>query len=163
MTITELQQGRVYFAQKLCSIGNGIGDVDSIGDYSSSAVFRKFTPAAGTSYVVNRLTVCIADKTNFSVDTFGGVLALTNGIKVEFTVGGVTTELTLNARPISNQDLFFLFQDVSMLSLASSEELVVATIRLGQKFSFNDESKITLNDNFTGLDKHAYAVSGFRV
>lgn len=165
-----------YLAQYLSTNGDGTGTVQAVGNYATAQDFY-LQPAIDQVIAINRLIVYIQDAIagGFNPALYGGMAALTNGI-----TGGIysaSDDLLWAVTPSipikTNGQWMRLCFDVSKLDNNQNLALAVRwTFDRGIPKAHGQEGKtpivlrdqqklkLTLNDDFTGLQDHTFMLQG---
>ena len=160
---------RSPFVHYLDTNGDGTGDTDAIGDYSTTPAVFYFQPAAGITVEVTKLMIHIADKGAFDVDGYGAIAGgLTNGVVISFYRLGQLALLLTDGAPIKNNaDMSHLNTDYRLTNYSSnygssSVSLDVAAFQtsLLMHGDLQDQLRVELSDSFVGLDDHHFILYG---
>jgi hypothetical protein len=156
------------FSQCLTVNGDGTGSKDMAQDFSGGAQDFFIKNHAGIEDLsLFHATVTILFPGKIEFDKYGNLDALTNGIKVSITDqdddeieslagGGVIKDIT---------DWFLHAPQETVLDSIANKTLIVlrwdfrehgSPIRLREGWSL----RLTLNDNFSGLDRHVACIKG---
>lgn len=158
-------------AQKLSSISSmseGIYEADTLrtpGGIQSmnvpaslvSPVEYTYTPPAGETWYVERLSAYLADNTNFLYAGFGGLAALANGIQIEYKSRGVVRTLVtiqeniafttfFGDNPMNIYDTALVTSTRVQKGCAKFERRIVLDQTQGDYF------KVRIRDNLTNLE-----------
>ncbi len=150
--------------------GDGTGDVNGNGNYSSSATEFKITTPANEIYELHRMLVQIRDSGALSADDYGNVAELSNGVSVyvKNASGDIVNTLTDTITVKSNSDWSRQCYDVNVDDYGNGNNFVSvrwtfantgSRLRLPAGYSFN----VLLNDNLSGLVSHYFQVQGFTI
>lgn len=158
----------VHIAKYASTNGDGTGTVSAIGDYSGSPVTRFYVePPAGQSYSITRLLWSCED-TGMSAAEYGGIAALTIGVKIytENSAGDLMANLTEESIK-SNGDWSKTCYDLNLTSYGAGNEVMTARwtfTKMGTSIKLQSGQKIVveLADNFTGLVDHKFLFQGTR-
>ena len=149
----------------LCKYARNGGSVSATGDYSGATTSFTIAPPGDDVWLIYRLLVHIQDSGTFDAEKYGNGITLTNGIEVKIYRDGVERlDLTDGVPVLDNSHWARLCYDFKVLSEGNGDE--VGGVRwtfsepLGLDGSENDELRIELNDNFTGLTSHAFLAQG---
>lgn len=149
--------------------GDGTGEDNLIQDYSAAAGVARISPAAGEIFQIERMIVFIQDTGNFSASGYGNLGALTNGLVLEYDCGGAVHPLV--EEPIqSNAEWAAQCYDARYDNYGTGDNMLFARwtfakagapiILSGDR---NEEVRLHLNDNFTGLVKHQFLLQGLYI
>jgi hypothetical protein len=89
-----------YVNQFLTLNGDGTGEADMIGDYSSAEKIFYLEVPSGYTINVNRLLVLVQDTGAFDAAKYGNNVTLTAGIILEITNGSDVVQNILTPRPV---------------------------------------------------------------
>lgn len=164
---------KTIFSRQADTVGNGTGDFNAIGNYSSGGlgetIFR-IAPGAGEVYRITRMLVGVYDSSGMQCQEYGNLgSALTNGVVVRVHNGTSTLiDLTDNLPIKYNGQWGALCYDADVKSWGNGNELLVARWtfeRAGQPIRLdgdnNEELQVVLNDNMTGLIEQTFTVQGY--
>ena len=157
----------VHHSQFASSNGDGTGDYNLIGDYSTPANFD-VVPASGKIFVVTRVMITVEDSGTFNGEGYGVLAALTNGVVVTLRdASGVVATLTPD--PVKrNLDWGTLCYDISFTDgFASNQALLARWTFAKEKRSglILDQRKglfirVALSDDLQGLINHKFLFKG---
>lgn len=149
--------------------GDGSGTKIATGDYSGGATDFYIQPAASETFEIARLIVHIKDQNNFSADSYGKDITLTNGISI-VTEGNQGQDLCDGIPIMTNADWGRLSYDIEDITFGSGSDFVNVRwtfSKFGQplilKGAENDKLIVRLNDSFTGLLDHTFMVQGLNL
>ena len=152
--------------------GDGTGDANAIGDYSSTVTdFLISHPAsAPTNLFINRLIVHIEDTNNWSADNYGNLSGpLTNGISILKLDGNLQVSQTVTeADPIKSNAHWGKFcYDVNLVSFGSGNDFFQVRWTLAKsgypaRLAPGESFAVRLNDDFTGLVQHTFNFQGWK-
>jgi len=168
----------VYLSQFLSTDGAGGGQVDAIGDYSSSEGIFYITPPAGHKYFISRIIVFIEDIGAFDSGKYGKDLVLGSGVNLTSTVSGNTRSLT-PIPVLTNSQWGQYCYDISLHSFGGGQVNGVMVVRWTATKALppgldaldanilmlheNDVLEMHLNDDFSNLVGHRFIVQGVDV
>jgi hypothetical protein len=170
-----------YYNEFVSLNGDGTGEIDMVGDYSSSEGIFYLTPGGASKLLINRLIVTVQDTGAFDAAKYGNNVTLTAGIVVEHVDSGDTLVKKLTPRPIlTNTEWGSLCYDVVNLDFGIGDEILLVRWTLGKAEPANFEEKyaanypiyeipngekirVRLNDDLSGLVKHRICVQGLLV
>lgn len=148
-------------------MSNGSG-IQANGNYAASPEVFKYTCKTGSQKLhLISVTTFIEDAGNFGSDVYGFDVDLTNGIKMGFYEPDDTVLIESSGNVHTNTDwaaltgnfVLHLFQGsgnkTASVVWSFTEEIPVATLSSGQYHAF------TLEDDFTGLVAHTFAIKGY--
>lgn len=153
----------------LDTIGNGSGDINAIGDYSSIPQTFSMQPPVGKVFVVTEFVIHVTDNSVFSSQNYGGLSKLTNGIiiTVEDDKVGVIIQVTNNSIIKTNDDINRLAANFQIIPYGASDQSIVACfssdsfgVPVSLDGSQNQRIVVLLNDDFSGLISHYFIAHG---
>lgn len=160
------------FVQVLSTNGDGTGDTDMTGDYSSAAeTFELHGPTAYEDYtIVERILVYVEDAGTFDTGDYGNAVTLTNGIDLAVTTSTGTVQVQLTPVSVKTSgDWAALCYDVSQNGWGTGNEFLTARWTFtkftdGRGLVLNDGSKLvcTVNDDMRGLVHHRITCQGWK-
>ena len=166
--INDVQKGgkaAVIMSRHLDIVGDGTGLDNVIADYTVPQVF-KIAPAAGEIFRIERMIGFIQDGGNFTAEGYGGLVALTNGIALEYDVKGSVVQL-LEEAVVSNAEWGGQCFDTRYDNFGAGDNMFVfrwTFSKAGGPIILNgdlgEEIRLTAQDNFTGLVKQKFLVQG---
>jgi len=141
---------------------------DMTVDGSTTAVEFTAGPGAGEIWYIFEIGLSIEDSGNNTIDRFGAITELTNGVLIEQTINSTDYEfenLTTNLDIIESfTDHFIRGQANSFLNagnfFSGKLELRVPVTLVGDN---GDEFKMTVRDDLTGLNTLRGLIEGYRV
>lgn len=155
-------------SQCLDVTGDGTGNNNANGDYSSTAGTFKIAPSSSEIYRISRMIVYIQDTGSFDAGSYGNNITLTNGIDVEYDYDGSVVDLLGNYNVKTTGDWAARCHDVNLGSYGVGDEYVSVRwtfLKSGQYIrldgSQSQELRIICNDNLTGLVRHEFLVQGY--
>ena len=162
-------QGIVH--QHLTVAGDGTGTANFAADHSLTEIYPIINvPAGKNSIELHHLTMYIEGPGNFDADTFGSLVALTNGISVQVVSGAtVKFDLSLGEPSKSNGQLLHLATNFNALTKQGVGNSSMAfhwdfddTIGFPLKLcGRNDHGlRVTINDDLSTLTAVEFVVSG---
>lgn len=148
--------------------GDGTGETNAIGDYSSTAQIFKCVAQDDAEYTeVHRLIVSVEDSGAFDAGAYGNNIALTNGISVfHINSDGYRNEFT-NSKPIlKNADWAHYCYDVNLVGFGTGNDTLAVRwtfTKAGKPLILNkgEVFGVQLNDDFTGLEQHLFHIQGY--
>lgn len=152
----------------MSSAGVGINAVGDYSDLGAGAKVFKYTADKGSLKLhITSVTIFIEDAGNFGSDVYGVNITLLNGILMGFYDVDDSVLLESSGTVNTNTDWAALtgnftqhiFQGTGNNSATTvfefTDDTALAVLSLGQYHAF------TLNDDFTGLVKHTFAIRGY--
>lgn len=129
-------------------------------------------PADGKYWVLHRGILYIEDATTMTVSTYGGISALTNGVKLYTTTGGPdgtqAVDLTGGESIHNNGEWSGLCYDVQFTSPGNGNDVLSARYTFSKAgrpliLNGNNSDKIVMQtqDSHTGLVSHRFLVQGY--
>lgn len=153
----------------LDTVGDGSGDTNATGDYSTPEEFL-ITAPTGYEYVLHRMIVKIQDAaTGFVAESYGGLGELTNGmlLRVHDAEDAVVLDLTAGVPVQSNVHWARYCYDATLDGFGSGDDFFL--IRWTFANSGNPlvlppgySLRLLLRDNLTGLNGHRFHIQGYR-
>ncbi len=152
--------------QYLSDVGDGSGNVNANGDYTTPDMFF-IQPAADEIMEIEKLIIHITDGGVLAIGSYGALSALTNGIEILVTNEGSISRSIVPEVLKTNGDLLHLGPDSSIYNFTSSIDAIIATLDFGNKPLILDGSQghkieVLLSDNLTGLSDHHFIAHGFK-
>lgn len=151
--------------------GDGTGNKDITGDYSSTVTDFKIAPPSDKVYYLARMIIHYEDTAGFTPSEFANFGAvLTNGIDFICVNNGVQLSLTDSMLIKTNSDWSRLSYDMGIDSFGSGNpnQFIKARwtfARSGRPLRFNggssDEFVCRVNDNLTGLINFNIQMQGY--
>lgn len=152
---------KAVLTEPLDATGDGTGAVDISVNGSVTPELRQIIVPDGSIARITELILVISDATGFDTNKFGGIAAITNGLKLESTISASLVQLW-NAKVL--ETLLAYAGDFQYYAL-------VATFVGIFKFKFephplrlvgenNDKLVLTIRDNLTGLTESLATVRG---
>lgn len=155
--------------QYLDTNGDDTGEINAVGDYSSTPEVFYIQAPLGKKYELHRLIIAIEDSAGFRAERYGNLTAaLTNGIEIKtLNDDGETCDLT-DHKPIkTNAQWGMLCYDVDLKTWGAGDELLVARLtfeKAGEPLIIDGDMsgrlEVQLNDDFTGLVEQHFMVQG---
>ena len=150
--------------QFLDTVGNGGTDIQMNVDGSvTPQVFKLVCP---TGYVIQleSIAVFIKDSSPFTVNKYGKLPTLTNGMLIEYTNGTKVTDVTSQLAIKSNGDWLAYALESRTTDFGGGKQLLSAEYNFSEhgkslRLSAGDEYRVTVRDNLTGLLDHYIKVS----
>lgn len=128
---------------------------------SSVAKTFTYTPGEGVTVEINGLNILLEDVGSSSLGNFGALAGLTNGVLLEVSVGGVTTNLSVLK---DNADIITRFRHAGFgsgavstlgapIGFGDSADMVVGYMMFKRPVMLtgSDFIKVTVRDNLTNL------------
>lgn len=138
-----------------------------------------YSPGAGNIAIVTGLTCLLQDEGTTSFNKFGAITALTNGITVQITIGGVSTiwaTIKDNAdlctrfntnNQFGNSAVLSVLGIVTAQGFGGSNNVFAGIFRFPSEYtvtlSDSDSISVTINDNLTAIDSFQMAVNVVKV
>jgi hypothetical protein len=148
----------------LTQSGDGKGESNAIGNYSTSTDFFYQAPAR---FMVYSFFVCIADATAINQIDYGAITnGLTNGITFWVNIAGVEIPLFSGTVIKTNQTWMNLTHDAQLTRFPGTPQSFVPNFNLVRDFGMplmlntGDRFIARLHDNFSGLVDHTFALRG---
>lgn len=150
-------------------VGDGSGNTDVTGDYSSVEEIFYIQPPKSTFFILERMLIFIQDTGAFDADSYGNGISLANGIVVRVQDDSDTLLNLTAGKPIkTNAQWTRLCYDVSLSNYGTGDES--AGVRwtfskaghpLRLDGSKNERLEVVLNDSFVDLVDHTFLVQGY--
>ncbi len=159
---------RVDNTRFLDTVGDGTGDKQFTGNYSSSLTKALIKPNNNGILYVNRLIVFIADSGSVDAGYYGNSITLSNGIEIKYEKqdGTLIKDIT-DGMPIkTNADYARYGFQVSDISFGSGLNYIHAVLTFEKNGTAlaigNDEQlAIYLNDDFRALRQHTFRAGAY--
>lgn len=144
---------------------------DASVDASGGDQYWEFRPSSGL-HVVTRLLVTVRDTGTFDAEDYGNRIELTNGItaeRVQGAGGGADVLQTFTDLAIKNNVAWATYShDLAHYSFGTGDEFITVrwsffksgTDGIKIDSNLNQALRITINDDFTGLEGHFFVVQG---
>lgn len=140
-----------------------------IGDYSLTPRYIVHTPPAGHVSLVMKMSIVIEDAGTLDSGQYGNKVALENGVEIGIkNDDGIIGKFT-NGLPIkTNGDYSRYAESVTEISFGSGNQFLKIFHEFSAPIILEAEEKneslyILLNDDFTGIIKHTFYVTGITV
>lgn len=152
--------------RSLDTVGDGSGTMNAVGNYVTPTTF-KITCPSGKKYNITEMLVHISGATNFSIGAYGNIAGgRTNGVKIQFTVGGVTSVLNTGEFFKTNDDWAHVSSYINHIAYAGGGDSIVVPFSITDfgiplQLSGGDSLEVVLNDNFTTLVSHHFVAHGY--
>jgi hypothetical protein len=155
--------------QYLDKNGDESGDIEAIGNYSSTADDFFIQPPNGKVYQIHRLIVSIQSSSVIAALKYGSLAALANGIKIYTTKGPDAVEKLINKAPIKTHDdwggichdsIALNYGSVAGKSVSVRWSFFKSGTSIWLNGDLNHKLILRLNDNFTGLSAHRFYAQG---
>lgn len=158
----------------LDTVGDGTGEKNAIGDYSSVPQEFKLAPKLHEGFFVAQLIVLIAVNGALGSGVYGGGGMgndpLTNGVQVyKKKLSVVTANLTDGVTVKSSGDWLRFGPDVEVMDFGPGDNHIMFRFTVVKNdnvlaLSGNDKESlvVSLSDDFTGLTKHYFMAHGHR-
>ncbi len=161
MTLHDLSKFYHVF-EYLDTNGDGTGDSNAIGDYSSAPTDFFYQPGPGKVELITGMIVYMEGK-DVGKGGYGNANVLTNGItmRTDNTVPEASMDLTVGVPILSEKQWQRLCYDLSPVS----EESRVARCTFARSglpliLSETDRLVVTLHDDFSHMDEHRFKIEG---
>lgn len=157
------------FYRYMDSAGDGTGNKNFNGDYSSAAEQALLVAPYGTPYNVERLIVTIEDTSGMTAAEYGNLQgALTNGVEIkQYNENGVTLDITDGVPIKTNAAWAQLCYDVDLKTWGAGNEVLSVRFTFGKaggplrlSGDHNCYLAVELNDDFSGLVGHYFMLQG---
>jgi len=156
--------------QYLSTNGDGTGEMEATGDYSSTQEIFYIQPASTDIYYIRRMLVFYEDNLSFDSGAYGNSISITgsDGIQVRVqndsgTISDLTAGQLIQINPHWKRQCY----DTDVSSYGSGDE------SLGARWTFekagsdirldgsdNQRLEVVLDGNFSGLEDQAFLVQG---
>lgn len=169
--MTSFDIGTRIISRYMDTNGDGSGTKSATGDYSVTAGYFKIQPPRNALYAITRLIVFVEDGgPTLSADEYGGLAALTNGIRVEVrdNTTDVKNDLTDGVTIKSNAAWSRVCYDATPSNYGSGN------VFLSVRWTFErsggpiylegrnaERLVVKLTDSFTGLVDHTFLAQGY--
>ncbi|MGE5863339.1 MAG: hypothetical protein ACM31H_06160, partial [Nitrososphaerales archaeon] len=121
-------------------------------------------------YDVHTVVISVSDNVNFLQSDYGGITGgLINGIKFFVNINGVEVPLISAVSIKQNMDWFTIAPGSVLTSFSNTSQTLIAQFDIeftfGKPLNLNagDKFIVRLQDNFTGLVKHTFALHGILI
>jgi hypothetical protein len=143
----------------------GTNNINANGDYSGGEVIFTYQNTGNSIISIKKIIVFIYDNKDFPLDKYGKSSVLTNGIFMyKMDINGNKIDYIDSRCPVKNNGDWGIYSDnvvdFSLKGVTSSCLEVgwgLEHIRLVEGESIN----ISLEDDFTGIDKHLFRIEGY--
>lgn len=147
---------------------NGLGVTqDAISNYSATPTDFYFQAPNNFDFFISTLILEIADNSSFTQDGYGGIPALTNGIKFFIERNGVKNFFTDPIAFKTNGELITQSNEFEIIPFAGGAQAIVYRLDFSLFADASwlngdnaDKLGVTVNDNFTSLPFHRFSVLG---
>lgn len=136
---------------------------------SVTPVEFSYSPAAGTTVVITKLIVTIADIGTFPSAVYGSATVITTGIRMLCTQNGVLVNLAQDIAIKSNLDMASISYQNQNITYAAGDtvrQVEFNYIDSGSPIVLNgdtsDKFYIVIQDDLTGLKTHYFRFEGFQ-
>lgn len=152
----------------LDTVGDGTGDFDNIGDYSSADRVSMMTVRDDEIIFGHFLSIHIQDVGVYDPAKYGALVALTNGVVVSvFDKAGVE-KLRITQNPVKDNGEW-LHYGQGVIEAAGAGGMVqrvwidlAGIVSDGLKLMPGESIRVTISDNMTGLVNHDFILHGAR-
>ena len=152
----------------LTESGNGTGTRNFNNNYSVTA--KDIYYQAVTTFQLYSMQFSLTDAGQFAYDGYASNVALTNGVKFFFKAAGMAEVPLFNGVAVkTNADYEAMCSQYDTTSWGGSAQTAVVHIHFLEQcgcpltLKTGDRIIIRLNDNFTGITTHVFAVGGKEV
>jgi len=155
-----------YFTRFLTTNGDGTGTVNANLDFSGAPVDFFIQPAVNETLIINQATVHIADTGPVDAGFYGNGIVLANGIEILLTQGPIVLlDITASFKIFTNGDWAQYAFEANTTDFGAGINYVhvlftFAGITAKPRIFQNQQLRIRLNDDFTGLVTHSFLVQG---
>lgn len=154
--------------QVLDSNGDGTGNTNGVGDYSTVPGIFYIQPPEGVRYQINRMIVHAETKGGIDAGFYGNGIKLDSGIIVRTLQNNRYTNLTAN-HPVKNTGQWGMFcYDVNILDKGKGNNHMLVRwtfARAGYPIPLvgdtEDRLEVVLRDDFSKLEGHHFVVEGY--
>ena len=167
LTSASVSNSGVYLSRYLDENGDGSGNNNAIGNYAAAATDFFIQPGEGERFDIARLIPSISDSAAFSGTSYGGIGALTNGVRLlKLDSGGnILFDYTAGDTVKSNAGWSAYCYDVTISNFGPGLNYLAARwtfTKGGAPITLRDQQQlvIRLNDDLSGLDSHRFLVQG---
>jgi hypothetical protein len=176
-----------YINQYLSLNGDGTGEIEMVGNYSSAEGIFYFEVPAGYHMHANRLIVYLRDTGAFDAAKYGNNVTLAAGIFLEIVNESDVVQTTLTPRPVrTNSEWGSFCYDIVNHSFGTGDEFLLVRWTFGHATAPGIEQEISgsgartegfpplelptgwklrarLNDDLSGLNEHRICVQGIQI
>lgn len=159
--------GGLPYLRFLTTAGDSTGVNNLIGNYSAAPTDFYYSPPTNTKYHISSVLIQISDNATFNQIDYGGMAALTNGIKFYIQEGTTPTVPLLSGVIVKqNNDWLGLTGDVLLTTFSGTAQTLGVSFNLfkdfGEDLELLSTSKfiVRLNDDFTSLVAHRFILRG---
>ncbi len=131
----------------------------NVNGSSTNKNFR-YSPAAGTTFYLEKIALTITDKSTLDYNRFGDIGALANGLQINVKSKGTVYTL---ANLQSNQDIWSFFCESPHENAASYTGFMRIQNRTALDGNFGDYVELKVRDNLTGLNALKSMITAWRV
>jgi len=153
--------------QALDTVGDGSGTTNATGNYAAVATGFKMVCPSGKGHTITQLMIHIAGPTNFALTGYGSIAGgVTNGVVIQFSLGGVLMSLNAGMPFKSNDDWAHASADVNHLTFVGGGDSLVIPFKIADfgiplVLAAGDFIQVLLNDDFTGLTSQHFIAHGY--
>jgi hypothetical protein len=169
LTITEPEGQETYPVYRfLETVGDGSGSAAGTGNYSVTPRVLLMTCRPTEVLVGHVLVVHIQDGGNFDPGKYGAIAALTNGVIIGVFGADGVEKLRLTQEPVPNNGDWAHYGITVVAEASAGDVMYVVRIDLaggvedGLTLDPGESIRVTLNDDFTGIDDHHFIFHGLR-
>lgn len=157
-----------HFFRYLDTNGDGSGENNANGDYSSASQVFSVAPPAGVIFLIYNFIVSVEDVGQMGGSAYGANIALTNGISIRTATGAATdVDLTAGLPIVVNADWGRLAYEMVQQNFSMGRNFIQTKLsfaELGGPIVLDGDKsqklEVTLNDDFTGLNSHYFQAQG---
>lgn len=144
------------------------GSVDDMAvDGSVANQTFEIAPPADQIWRISQWAIFIQDEKGFDITSYGSNGVLTNGMLVQGTFGGATSDLL--SFPIkSNADIISVTYEMDLKTFGNADDVLIARWRFTDCGQFvrldgsqGDKLKVVIRDDMTFLDKQIITAQGY--
>lgn len=141
--------------------GDGTGTTNATGNYTTTTAFYIQPPAAST-YVLDQLIVSVEDSAVITYNSYGATTVIT-GVVIQ-RVGSSETITLTNTVPITANQGWRRYCEVDQTNAGGTHQLQAICDLRGMRLNGDqsEQLKVLLNDDYSGLDAHYFAVQGYK-
>lgn len=155
-----------YFEQFLDDVGDGSGQTNMNQDHSVTPGIYFCKPQAGRVILIKRVLITVGDSGNFTASGYGAGATLSSGINFGLFRGGSLRTDLLPEPIISNFQWNQYCHDANPVTYGSGDNYLSVRWTFsrgkdeGMYLTTNDELRMIINDDLTGLTIHKVIAQG---
>ena len=163
-----------HIFQFLDTNGDGSGNINFNGDYSSAQEIAFIQPGPDEVYRIERLIVTVRDAVGMSAEKYGSIMGgLTNGIQLRVRDDNEVRSNLTNGEPIkSNADWGSFCYDADVKAWGAGDEFLLVRWTFsrtgfplelrGKRLNnlVNERLEVLFDDDLTGLVAHKFQAQG---